>query len=62
MFIYQVSIDYKNFTFADLMSACSFAEMAAQNKEEEYAIKITIINQPSQGESNAPHILDETEN
>lgn len=62
MFIYKVSIDYKDFSFTDLPSACSFAEVAAQNQIEEYTVKITITTQPSQGEKDATHIFDETKN
>lgn len=50
MFLYKVSIDYKNFSFTDHMSACSFAEMAAQNQNENYEVKITITTIPNQGE------------
>lgn len=62
MFLYKVSIDYKDFSFTDLMSACSFAEMAAQNQNHDYEVKITITTRPSQGEQDASHIYDETEN
>lgn len=62
MFLYKVSIDYKDFSFTDLMSACSFAEMAAQNQNDDYEVKITITTIPDQGEQDASHLNDETEN
>lgn len=50
MFLYKVSIDYKDFAFTDLMPACAFAEAAAQYQVDNYEVKITITTRPSQGE------------
>lgn len=62
MLLYRVSIDYKDFSFTDLMSACSFAEMAALHQNESYEVKITIKTRPYQGDQNASHLNDETKN
>lgn len=62
MLRYIVSIDYKEFTFTDRTTAIAFAELAVQNSNVLYEVNIAIKLIPNQGEKDAAHILNETEN
>lgn len=66
MFLYKVSIDYKDFTFTNPMHACSFAERAARYQVDNYEVKIAITYEPDElknkGGYSAAHLNDETEN